>query len=1126
MSNFSFLENDFKELYLDCKEAEENVYIKPRTSCFYSRRALELAVNILFDLEGLDKPTKEINGKIITDKTLGTLIRTSEFKSIIDNSEELEKINIIRLSGNEAVHKNSAITSEVALISLEILYDFTSWMAYCYGSLKEEKPFNINIINKYSSMREEELLKRIEILEKEKNENLNKLNYSKVEQVNKKHRELTIKNIDEAKTRKLYIDILLREAGWDINQPNVKEFKVNGMPNKKEEGYADYVLWGDNGKPLAVVEAKRTLKNPEEGKHQVTLYAECLEKDWGQYPVRFYTNGFETYIWEKNEIPRQVYGFYRKEELETLIIRRTQSLDLDKARKLINPDIAGRSYQLRAITKVIENYYDNYRKALLVMATGSGKTRTSISIVDVLLTANRIKRVLFLADRTALVNQAQKNFSKLIGSDHTLENLIETKGNSKARIVFSTYQTMINEIDKLREDGTRQFGVGYFDLIIVDESHRSIYKKYGAIFDYFDSLLLGLTATPKDEIDRNTYKVFDLKDGEPTDSYNLFDAVNDGYLVLPEVKEIDLKFPEKGIKYSELSDADKEEYELKFSDDEGNIPDEIGSEALNSWLFNKNTVEKVIETLMSQGHKVEGGDKLGKTIIFAKNDKHAEFIVEVFNKMFPQLGGEFCQKITNKVNYAQDLIDRFSIVTKFPQIAVSVDMLDTGIDVPEVLNLVFFKKIRSKSKFWQMIGRGTRLCPNIFSPEIDKKNFYIFDFCKNFTFFESNQKEIEGCVPESLTQKIFNSRVNLTYFLQDIKYQEIKEYKEFWNNLLNTIHNDILEIDISSAFARKEVRYIEKYKDKDELTNLNEIKINELKNNISYIVYSKDLDEKAKRFDLLIMKLQLSILDEGKVIPSAIKGLRELGKGLEKLGSIPKVLEKKEVVKLLNNDEFWEDIDIIALEKIRNDLRDLIKYLDGDNSSQKIIYTDFSDEIIKTETKGISFGVYDFLPTRDRVRKIMLENKEKASLIKLKNNIVLDDIDIKELNDILFGNKIVTVDEVYEEVKKENEVKQNKDITLGLFLRSIIGLDGKAVEEQFCELISGKGFSGVQIELIDYIIKHYVKNGVFYKKQLRDPDIKNFYGAEFFSIFPNMEDAKSLVDIIDSINGTANFRIN
>lgn len=1117
MSNFSFLENDFKELYLDCKEAEENVYTKPRTSCFYSRRALEIAVNILFDLEGLDKPTKEINGKIITDKTLGALIRTSEFKSIIEDSEELEKINVIRLSGNEAVHKKSVITEEAALISLEILYNFTSWIAYCYGNLKEEKPFNINAISRYSVGREEELLKKIEILENEKNENLNKLKYSKVEEINKKHKKFIVKNIDEAKTRKLYIDILLREAGWDISKPNVKEFKVNGMPNKKKEGYADYVLWGDDGKPLAVIEAKKTLINPSEGKHQATLYAECLERDWGQYPVIFYTNGFETHIWEKGEIPRRIYGFYRKEELETLIIRRTQSLDLDNTRKLINPDIAGRSYQLRAITKVIENYYTNYRKALLVMATGSGKTRTSISIVDVLLTANRIKRVLFLADRTALVNQAQKNFSKLIGSDNTLENLVETKGNSQARIVFSTYQTMINEIDKLREDGTRQFGVGYFDLIIIDESHRSIYKKYGTIFEYFDSLLLGLTATPKDEIDRNTYKIFDLRNGEPTDSYNIFDAVKDGFLVSPKVKEIDLKFPEKGIKYSELSDADKEEYELKFSDDEGNIPDEIGSEALNNWLFNTNTVEKVIETLMKEGHKIEDGDKLGKTIIFAKNDKHAEFIVEVFNKMFPQLGGEFCQKITNKVNYAQDLIDRFSIATKFPQIAVSVDMLDTGIDIPEVLNLVFFKKIRSKSKFWQMIGRGTRLCPDIFAPNKDKEDFYIFDFCKNFTFFESKQKEIESVVPESLTQKIFNSRANLMYALQDIKYQEIEEYKEFWDSLLNTLHNDVLEIDISSAFVRKEIRYIEKYKDRDELISLNDMKLTELKNNISYIVYSKDTDEKAKRFDLLIMKLQFSILDTGKAIPSAIKGLKELGKGLEKLGSIPKVMEKKEVIKLLNNEEFWQNVDAITLETIRNELRDLIKYLDGDISSQQIIYTDLSDEIINIETKGLSFGEFDFLPTRDRVRKIMLENQNKASLIKLRNNITLDKIDIEELNEILFGKGIVTIEEVEKEVK---------ETPLGLFLRSIIGLEGRAIEKEFCALISGKGFTGVQIELIDYIKKHYVENGVFYKSQLADEHINNFYGADFFSIFSNMEDAKSLIGVIENINNTANFTFN
>ncbi|MGL5904600.1 MAG: DEAD/DEAH box helicase family protein, partial [Cetobacterium sp.] len=1058
MSNFSFLEKDFEVLYLDCKEAEENVYIKPRTSCFYSRRALEAAINILFDLEGLQRPYKEINGKVVIEKGIGALIKSYEFKSLIDNPEELEKINIIRLSGNEAVHKNSIITNEFSLMSLEVLYNFVSWISYCYGSLEEEKPFNKNILKKFSSEKEEELLKRIEILEKEKNETLEKLSYSKVEEGNKKKKEFTVKNIDEAKTRKLYIDVLLREAGWDINEPNVKEFKVSGMPNKNEEGYADYVLWGDNGKPLAVVEAKKTLINPEAGKHQVTLYAECLEKDWKQYPVKFYTNGFETYIWEKDEVPRRIYGFYRKEELETLIIRRTQALSIDEARKLINPEIAGRSYQVRAITKVIENYYDNHRKALLVMATGSGKTRTSISIVDVLLNSNKIKRVLFLADRTALVNQSKNNFSKLIGADHTLENLIETKGNSQARIVFSTYQTMINEVDRLREDGTRQFGVGYFDLIIIDESHRSIYKKYGIIFDYFDSLLLGLTATPKDEIDRNTYKIFDLKNGEPTDSYNLFDAVADGFLVLPEVKEIDLKFPENGIKYSELSDTDKEEYELKFSDEEGNIPGEIGSEAINSWLFNKNTVEKVIETLMLQGHKIEDGDKLGKTIIFAKNDQHAEFIVKVFNEMFPQLGGEFCQKITTKVNYAQDLIDRFASSKKMPQIAVSVDMLDTGIDVPEVLNLVFFKKIRSKTKFWQMIGRGTRLCPNIFAPNIDKKNFYIFDFCKNFSFFEVNQKEMEGNLQESLTQKIFNFRIRIAHILQELKYQENEDYQNYWNSLISIVHDDIFNIDISSAFARKEVRYIEKYKDRNELISLNDSKILELRNNISYVIYSNDTDERAKRFDLLILNLQLSILNTGKLPIHIARGIRSLGKGLEKLGTIPKVVEKKEIIKLLNDNDFWSDIDILTLEKIRVELRELIKFLEGDVTSQEIIYTDLSDEIIKTTVKDISFGRLDYLPTRDRVRKVMDDNMDKVSIKKLRNNITLDKEDINELNMILFGNGIVTVGEINEELTKD----KNQENKLGLFLRSIIGLEGKAIEQEFSKLILGRGFSGVQ----------------------------------------------------------------
>ena len=1118
MSNFEFLKEDFHELYIDCMEAEENAYTKPRTSCFYSRRALETAVNILFDVEGLQRPYKEINGRVVIERGLASLIRSYQFKEIIDNREELEKLNIIRLSGNEAVHKNGVVSTELSLTSLEILFDFVSWLSYCYGTLEEEKSFNKLLIPKSTLEKEEELLKEIEKLKAEKNNILEEMKYQKVE--DKKDREFNVKNITEAKTRKLYIDILLREAGWDIEAPNIKEFKVSGMPNKSNEGNADYVLWGDNGKPLAVVEAKKTLKDPEEGKHQVTLYAECLEKEWGQYPIRFYTNGFETYIWEKEETPRRIYGFYRKEELETLIIRRTQAFSIERTRSLIDPEIAGRPYQIRAITKVIENYYEKYRKSLLVMATGSGKTRTAISITDVLLKSNKIKRVLFLADRTALVNQGKNNFSKLIGSDHTIENLVEVKGNSKARIVFSTYQTMINEIDKLREDGTRQFGVGYFDLIIIDESHRSIYKKYGTIFDYFDSLILGLTATPKTEIDKNTYRIFDLKNDEPTDSYTLFEAKEDGFLVLPEVQEIDLKFPEKGVKYNELSDEEKEEYELKFADDEGNIPEEIDGNAINKWLFNKNTVEKVIETLMKNGHKVEGGDKLGKTIVFAKNDRHAEFFVQVFNEMFPYLGGEFCQKITNKVNYSQDLIDRFSNSKKLPQIAVSVDMLDTGIDVPEVLNLVFFKKIRSKSKFWQMIGRGTRLCPNLFAPNRHKENFYIFDFCKNFTYFETNEKELEAKIEESLTQKIFNNRVEISNFLQELKYQEVEGYKNLWNDLITIISKDINNIDTVSAFARKEYRYIEKYRDIEEIKLLDAKKISELKNHLSYVVSSQDSDESIKRFDLTILTLQLSILKNGNPKKNIVSGLARLGKGLEKLVTIPKVMEKKETIKLLNNDEFWDDTTILDLEKIRVELRDLIKYLNDDNNSQEIIYSDFSDEILNIEVKDIGFGKMDYLPAKEKLRKIMEENQDKLSIKKLRNNITLEETDIKELNDILFGDGIVTIEELKENY--ENDMNNS----LGVFLRTIIGLDKEAVQKEFTKLIAGSGFTGVQLELIDYIVKHYVENGVFYKKQLGDKSIEDFYGANFFQVFPNMEDVHEILGVIEKINKTAKFELN
>jgi type I restriction enzyme R subunit len=410
------------------------------------------------------------------------------------------------------------------------------------------------------------------------------------------------------------------------------------------------------------------------------------------------------------------------------------------------------------------------------MATGTGKTRVSASIIDLLSKANWVKRVLFLADRNALIHQAKTNLNDYLPNLPAVD-LTREKEDEGSRIVFSTYQTMINMIDGEADGDNRFYGVGHFDLIIFDEIHRSVYNRYRAIFKYFDGLRIGLTATPKSEADRDTYALFNMQPNNPTYAYELDQAVGDGYLVPPKAISVPIKFQRSGIRYAELSDDEKIKYEEQFTDPlTGEFPDEIDAAALNNWLFNTDTVDKAIGHLMQNGIKVEGGDKLGKTIIFARSHKHAKFIEERFNLQYPQYKGEFMKVIDHHEEYRYDLLNKFKGKDKMPQIAVTVDMLDTGIDVPEVTNLVFFKPVRSSSKFWQMIGRGTRLCTDLFGPGMDKKEFIIFDFCENFEFFNNKPKGVEGASGKSLSQRLFEIRLKLSFILLNDESAELKEY--------------------------------------------------------------------------------------------------------------------------------------------------------------------------------------------------------------------------------------------------------------------------------------------------------------------------------------------------------------
>ena len=613
MSNFDFiLKNEiFKTFAEAAEEAEKSIAVANVSCTILCRRALELAVKWIYAND------REL--VLPYQNNLSSLVYDINFKSMINEKVFNGMTYIIKL-GNFSVHSNKKVTRKEAVLCLKYLFDFMDWIAYYYDSNYTETKFDegklpgessTNLKKEEREELENKLVEKDEKIEKilkeneELREKLTKQRTSKKTAYNFK-----VSDISEFETRKQFIDLDLKIAGWDST--NIREeVEVEGMPNTQEAGYVDYVLYGENGKPLAVIEAKRTSKDAKIGQQQAKLYADCLEKEYAQRPIIYYTNGKEIYMWDDVSYPeRKVAGFYTQDELQLLIKRRDSKENLEHI--YIANDIANRPYQLEAVKKVCESFEQKHRRALVVMATGTGKTRTAISLVDVLTSKNWVQNVLFLADRTELVKQAEKNFKKLL-PDMSCCNLLSSKDGDpeESRIIFSTYQTMINCIDKMKsKNGITLFTPGHFDLIIIDEAHRSIYKKYQAIFDYFDGLLVGLTATPRDDVDKNTYKFFQLENNVPTFVYEYDEAVKQKYLVDYHTISTTTKFIERGIKYSELKEEDKEEYENLF--EEGEVQEEISSNAINSWLFNRDTIKIILETVMQKGLKVEGGDKLRK----------------------------------------------------------------------------------------------------------------------------------------------------------------------------------------------------------------------------------------------------------------------------------------------------------------------------------------------------------------------------------------------------------------------------------------------------------------------------------------------------------------------------------
>lgn len=1113
--HFQFLQSEWSLLYESAIKAEALVNSDARSSCFYVRRTLELAVAWLYKHDdGLRLPYQD---------NLSALIHEPSFKQLVGEAL-FNKAKLIKDLGNLAVHSTRKVSPNDALAGVRDLFHFCYWLGRTYGRTSRPEPnlqFNSALLPSANDVAPQTLdqLKKLESQLRERDEKLSALLSDKVsldEELKKLRAQIAAAkkenaaqpdthDYSEAQTRDYFIDLLLKEAGWELDQKNF-EIEVAGMPNNAGVGFVDYVLWGDDGKPLALIEAKRTRRDAKVGQQQAKLYADCLEAQYQQRPVIFYSNGYEHWLWDDASYPpRAVQGFFKKQELELMIQRRQSRKSLADAK--INEDIIGRYYQTRAVRRICETFEkDNQRKALVVMATGAGKTRTVIALSDLLMQSNWAKRVLFLADRVALVNQGVNAFKKHL-ADSSPVNLVTDK-NTEGRVFVSTYPTMMGLIDEAF-DGQRRFGVGHFDLIVIDEAHRSVYQKYRAIFDYFDSFLVGLTATPKNEIDRNTYGLFDLESGVPTDAYTLDEAVSDGHLVPPKAISVPLKFQREGIKYDELSDEEKEQWDaLEWSED-GSTPDAIDATALNTWLFNIDTVDKVLAHLMTNGLKVAGGDRLGKTIIFAKNNDHAEFIAERFNVNYPHYKGQFARVITHKTEYAQSLIDDFSNKDKMPHIAISVDMLDTGIDVPEVVNLVLFKIVRSRTKFWQMLGRGTRLCPDLFAPGEDKQFFYVFDYCQNLEFFSQNPDFVDSSATQGIGTRLFKTRLEIISALdQASKDKPNSEQTQLRNELAESLHQHVAAMNLDNFVVRTKRQTVEKYAQQDIWQHLNSEDVNELTQNIANLPTElTDDDEEAKRFDLLMFCTQLAVLQaktDFKILRGKIQAIAE---ALELQEAIPAIKAQMPLIQEIAGDDWWQDVTVTMLESARKKLRELVKLIE--KTQKKIVYTNFEDELGDVsiiDLPQVSSGM-NLAKFKDKARQFLRAHENHLSLQRLRRNQALTASDISELELMLFeagGSK-----ELIDQAVEQNE-------SLGVFIRSLVGLEREAATQAFSEFVSDTTLKANQIEFIREIVEHLVQEGVMKAERLYESPFTDINPLGAIALFPTAK-VNRISEILDDI---------
>jgi type I restriction enzyme R subunit len=1113
-TNFEFLRDRWPELASLGGFAEQYASPDPGSCMVKLRTFVESMLQRFYDEKALPRPIPP---------SLFELLAADAFKAAVP-PVVINVFHSIRKAGNRAAH-GTAISSTAALDYLKDAHDLGRWFFLVNGGSQEicpsyqapsAPPKDVAAVKGFKSEKRA-VIEQLAAKEMEMQSLLAELEAarSRVRITEKRAGELEsllsagkaaadALGFDEAATRKRLIDTELTAAGWQVGADGTRtsevsqEEEVQHQPTKTGIGYADYVLWDDNGQPLAVIEAKKTAKSAELGQEQARLYADGLEKMHDQRPVVFYTNGFDISIWDdfQGYPPRRIFGFYSKDSLQYMIYKRKNRLGLDTV--TTKPEIVDRLYQVEAIKRIAEKFSGKRRKALIVQATGTGKTRVAIALTDLLNRASWVKRVLFLCDRKELRKQAKNAYSDFLTEPMTIVTAGTAKDRDK-RIYLATYPAM-NKI-------FQTFDVGFFDLIIADESHRSIYNRYLHMFRYFDCLQVGLTATPVDFISRNTFKMFDCEDKNPTAYYSLDEAVDQTYLVPYEVYTHTTQFLREGIKYKDLSDEQKRQLE---EDGEDPADFEYENHQIDKQIFNRDTNRAILRNLMENGIRDETGQHTGKSIIFARNHNHAVLLADVFDELFPQYGGKFCRVIDNYDPRAEQLIDDFkSDKDSDPRIAISVDMLDTGIDVPEIVNLVFAKPIRSLVKFEQMIGRGTRLCPDLFGTGKDKTHFRIFDHWGNFEFFDKHYKKAEPSISKSLMQQIFEARLDLARTALD------RSEPKVFDSVILVIKEDLDRLSEETISVR------EKWRDKRTVSKLDTLRRFDpgtehvLRREMAPLMQWADIrgHVDAYRFDLLMANLQIEFLKaSGRFDDFKDQMLDQVSRLQMHLNP---VREKAETIKQVKSAEFWQTATFDALETVRKELRGVIKYV------AKATYEPLSPKFIDLQDGREEF---ERLPTklkfsdmpgyRKQVQAALLKVfDENPTLQKIKEGTPVSRADLESLTSLVLTQH----PDVDQEILKEF-FEQTAE-PLDFAIRGIIGMDAEAVNERFTDfVVRYPGLSANQVSFLNLLKNHISRYGSIELEQLYESPFTTVHSEGLDGVFGDGPMADDLVAIIESFS--------